>query len=217
MTSIRTEADVRITSLRRRVLLVGGAIPVAIAGVASAVMASWIPELPDQIAVHWNSSGADGFGSPWPMVFMPFGLVVAFSVFAVIAAWKPTVNGRLTSSQKIMVATSVWLSAMLSVGIGGSVAIQRGLEDASEVGDINLLILAGVASGLVLAVGAWFALPPADRNPHEGSAPEPLVLQPSERVTWSRSVRLAPAAFGVALAALGAGVLAVVLPAPASR
>src|SRR5690554_8235704 len=96
MTGARTatDADSR-TSHRRRVVLIGGVIPVAIASIAAVVMISWIPELPDPIAVHWSGSGADGFGSAWPMVLLPLGLVSAFSVFAVIKIGRASCRERV--------------------------------------------------------------------------------------------------------------------------
>src|SRR5690554_3002074 len=206
-----TEADARTTALRRRVLLVGGVNPVAVATVATAVMVSWIPELPNPIAVHWSGSGPDGYGAVWPMILMPLGIVLAFSVFAVVVAWKPTANQLLTGSQKLVLVTGVWLSTMLSFAIGGSVAIQRGLQDASQAGDVGLLMLAGVGAGLVLAVPAWFLLPAIDAHPHTAAEPEPLEFRATERVSWSRTALMAPAALTVAVLALVGSLVAVVL------
>lgn len=212
-TLTKTDADARTTALRRRVLLIGGVVPVAIALAATVAMISWLPELPDPVAVHWSGSEVDGYGPAWPMVLMPAGIVLAYSVFAVLVSWKPTANQLLTGSQKFVLATGTWLSTMLSVGIGASIAIQRGLEDASQAGDVGPFILAGAAAGLVLAVPAWFLLPAIDPSPHTAVDPEPLDLQSTERISWSRTVFIARTALIVAVAAIGAAVVAVIVTA----
>lgn len=210
-TSTATEADARTTDLRRRVLLVGGLIPVLIAAIATATMVSWITELPDPIAIHWSGSSADGFGPVWLMVFLPLCLVVAFSAFAVLSARKPTANGVLTGSQKIVLVTSVWMSTLLAVGVGGSVFIQRGLQDAADAGGVGWFMLAGALGGLLLAVPAWFLLPATDPSPHAAIDPEPLELHATERVSWTRTVLLATAALVVALIAIAGAIVAVLI------
>src|SRR5690554_2531428 len=207
-----TGADARTTH-RRRLVLIGGVIPVAIAAIGAAAMISWIPELPDPIAVHWSGSGPDGFGQAWPMVLMPLGLVLAFSVFAVLISWKPTVNGLLTASQKLVLVTSIWLSTLLSVGIGGSVFIQRGLDDATQAEEVGWFLLAGVLGGLLLAVPAWFLLPATDPSPHTAIDPEPLELHETERVSWTRTVLIATAALIIAVVALCGAIAAVIITA----
>jgi hypothetical protein len=194
-TSTATDADARTTH-RRRLVLIGGVVPVAIASIAAAAMISWIPELPDPIAVHWSGSGADGFGPAWSIVLLPLGLVLAFSVFAVMISWKPTVNGLLTASQKLVLVTSIWLSTLLSIGIGGSVFIQRGLEDATQAEDVG-----------------WFLLPATDPSPHTAIDPEPLELHETERVSWTRTVLIATAALVVAMVALCGAIVAVIVTA----
>lgn len=204
------EADACMASLRRRVLVVGGVVPVLIAAIATVLMISWIPQLPDPVAIHWSGSGPDGYGSVWMSVLLPLGIVLTFSLFAVLTAWKPTVNSLLTSSQKVVLVTSIWMSVLLSVGIGGSVFIQRGLADASQANDIGWHLVAGALGGLLVAAPAWFLLPAADRNPHTATNPEPITVQATERVSWSRAVLIAPAALAIALAAMVAAMVAVI-------
>src|SRR5690606_49746 len=155
----------------------------------------------------------DGFGPAWPIVLLPLGLVLAFSVFAVMISWKPTMNGLLTGSQKLLLVTSIWLSTLLSIGIGGSVFIQRGLEDASQAEDVGWFLLAGTLGGLLLAVPAWFLLPATDPSPHTAIDPEPLELHETERVSWTRTVLIATAALVVAIVAFCAAIVAVIVTA----
>lgn len=185
----RTDSDQQRRT-RRLALLVGGAVPVAIAVVTAVLMISWLPELPDPIAVHWSGAEPDGFGPAWLVLVLPGGITLLYSAFAVGSARSTTEAGLLTWNQKFVLVTGVWLSALLNVGIGGSLEAQRGLADASMVGDIGWLLLAGAGIGLVLAGAAWFILPPSGYSGMDVDEPEPLALAPSERVSWSRTVRL---------------------------
>lgn len=177
---------------RRAIVVVGAIIPVAIAGFAAFLMISWLPELPDPIAVHWSGAGPDRYGPALPQMFLPLGLAVFFSAIMVGAAWRLQPSGRPTGIQKFMVVTSVWLSAFLSVGIGGSVAVQRGLSDATETGAIGWEMGLGAGISLVLASGAWFLLPAADTSITMGVTPRAVPLSGSERVSWSQVVTISP-------------------------
>ena len=214
MTTSQPQSQLRVQGdTRRRAVIIGGVIPVLIALVSAIAMVFWIPELPDPIAIHWSGDAADGFGPVWLMVLMPLAIVLVFSAFSVGGAWKTTANGLLSGSQKIVLATSVGLSAMLSGGVGWSVAIQRGLEDAAQAGALNPLVLIGA----VLAVPAWFLLPKTDATPHTVAEPQPLEVAASERVSWSRVVRLAPGAFAlvaVVLALAGGSIVFTATVAP---
>ena len=188
-----TEPQAPSRSTRRRVVLVGGVIPVAIAVVGTVLMLSWMPELPDPVATHWSGSEPDGFGPAWMLALTPLAIALAYSALAVGTSWSPTPRGSITPNQKFLLVTGVWLSAFLTVGITRSLSIQRGLADASEVGSgdaVGLSLLIGCILGLALAVPAWFLLPRADTEYAEAPDAEPLAVAETERVSWSRIVRL---------------------------
>jgi hypothetical protein len=187
-------------STRRRAILVGGVIPVAISLAGTVLMLSWMPELPDPVATHWSGSEADGFGPAWLLALTPLGIALAFAAFALWGAWSQTPSGRLTANQKFLLVSGVWLSVLLTVGITQSLSIQRGLADASKVGSgdaVGLSLLIGCVLGLALAVPAWFVLPRADTEHAEVPDAEPLAVGETERVSWSRTVRLGGVALGV--------------------
>jgi hypothetical protein len=189
-------------STRVRAILLGGVVPLALAIVATALMLAWIPELPDPIAVHWSGAGPDGFGPAVPFLFLPLGITVLFGVFAVAVARRPAPSGRPTWNQKILVTAALWLSALLSVGIGGAVAVQRGLSDAHEAPDAGPLLALGAGVGLLLAVAGWFLLPPGETVDEAGKTPRPLAIEGDERVSWMRTARLGNTALVVVLFAL---------------
>ncbi len=181
--------DRRRHSTHIRSIIVGGTLPVAIGLAATLLMASWIPELPDPIAVHWSGAGPDGFGPAVPYLFMPLAFVVVYSVFAVMMSWKTTPSGSLASGQKLVLVAGVWMSTMLGIGIGGSVEFQRGLSDAKDAPDVGITLAIGGGVGLVVAAVAWFLLPPADEAQPSGAVPKSVDLRGGERLSWSHSTR----------------------------
>lgn len=174
-----------------RTLIIGGVLPITIALVATLLMMSWLPELPDPIAVHWSGAGADGFGPALPFMLTPLAIVLAFSVFVVATSWRTAPSGALLFNQKILVVMAVLLSTMMSVGFVGSIAVQRGLAEAKESPDVGVLLAIGAAAGVVLAVASWFLLPPGVSSAVEvGQQPKPVDLYGGERLSWSHTARL---------------------------
>lgn len=200
-------------STHLRVILVGAVVPTAIALAAALLMVSWLQELPDPIAVHWEGKGANGFGPALPFILAPLVISVLFSIFAVSMSWRTAPSGQLIYNQKILLATSVWLSTFLSVGFAGSVSVQRGLTDAHDAPDVGAFMAAGVGAGIVLAGASWFALPKGASSITEaGKHPKPVDLRGDERLSWSHTARLGNAALtliGVSLAvAIGGTIFA---------
>jgi hypothetical protein len=173
---------------RNRIALIAIGVPaiVALAGIASAL--SWIHELPDPVAVHWGATGIpDGFGSAvlivalLPAIGLIFGGAVALSLARMRAVTRPSWTPR------ILVVTSVWLSVFLTyVGVG-SLAMQRGLADAAEAGNVLPVLGVGFAVSIVPAVVTWFVTPrPLVIEATKSSAPT-MALGSTERVYWSRT------------------------------
>ncbi|GAA3741731.1 hypothetical protein GCM10022239_16700 [Leifsonia bigeumensis] len=212
-----TDTARQTKATRLRAIVIGTVVPIAVALVTVALLVSWMPQLPDPIAVHWSGAGPDGFGSAMPFILLPLGITVVFSAFAAVWSWRSTPSGRLTWNQKFLVVTSLWLAALLNVGIGGSVAIQRGLADAHDAQGVGPWFAVGVGAGFVLAVAGWFLLPPAERVGQAGTSPRPVDVQGQERVSWSRSARLGTVALVVVALTLVVAIGAVVVAAFASR
>ncbi|AWB89465.1 DUF1648 domain-containing protein [Homoserinimonas hongtaonis] len=186
-----TDLARRIHNTRIRATLVGGVFPALVGFIGAAVAASWIPEVPNPAAIHWSGSGPDGFGSPWQLVFIMFVVPVGFAVFAATSTWKTTDAGLLSANQKAIAVTGPWLASIIAIGVGGSLAIQRGFADAHDVPDAGPALLLGFIVGFALAGLAWFVLPPVDRTPVAGIEPTPIVAASTERVSWTRNVSMA--------------------------
>ncbi len=173
---------------RARLMAVAVVVPIVIALASSLVIISWIPSLPAEVAIHWNSGGVDGVGSPWQLVAILLGTIGLFSGVMAFSFSALPANGRPTLTQKGLAVTSLWLALLLGVGIAGSVAAQRGLSDVTQAPDPLPWLLLGMALGLLAAAAAWFVLPRADRTPPYALDVEPLELAPTERAFWTGTV-----------------------------
>lgn len=201
------QADIhqaRVT--RSRVVLLGIVLPLVIATAGALLMISWIPELPNPVASHWGSGGVDGTGSPWLLAVMPLGITALFSVFVYVGALREsTPSGLPTVNQKLIAAMGSGLALFLTIGIGGSVAAQRGLETAAAAPDPWMWPLVGAVLGVALAAVVWLVLPRADRSGPEGLPVETLEVSATERLFWTGEVSMKP--FGLALIGVAAGIL----------
>ena len=176
---------------RRGIVLLAGITPVALAAAGSALMVSWIPALPSPIAIHWDSSGTpDGYGSVGGnaalvlVIVGVFGGLISFAVSTAPATVLPT------KTPKLLVATSVWIGAFLTIGIVGSVALQRGLDDAAAAGSPITALIAGALVASALGAGAWFCVPSAALlNDTTSSSVGALDLATDERVRFSETLR----------------------------
>lgn len=207
------------TLTRTRLVAVGAALPIVIAAVASGLMLGRLPQLPDPVAVHWTGSGPDGFGPAWSLPALLLGMVVLYTALAVGISWPATVTGRLAPNQKFLLAVGTGLSTMLGIGLASMLDIQRGLGAATEATDsfaVGRGLIIGAAVGVGFAAIAWSLLPKAGATDDSVIEPAPLELATSERVTWSRTIRLSLSAVVVIAVAVGFAVVAVVWTAVAA-
>jgi len=200
---------------RGRIVAIAAVVPVISALAGSALMLSWSSELPDPIAIHWDAGGnPDGYGSVGGNAALIFCIVVVFSglISAAVSTTRATVLP--TKSPQFLVATSVWLGVFLTIGIVGSVAVQRGLDDAAAAGSPVTSMIVGAVIATALAAGAWFGVPRAALlDDTTLPAITALELATHERVQFSETLRpsrgsiyllvLLPVAVVVALAVFG--------------
>jgi uncharacterized membrane protein len=185
--------------------------------VGTGMMLSWIPELPDPLAVHWNAGGTpDGFGSLAGLILMLVGYTAVFSVIVVGSLAVQRATPQVSTRPRLLVAITVWLAATMTFGVTGLVAAQRGLTDAAETGSVVAPFVAGVVVGIVLGAVAWFLtpLPMALDDETTGEAQQVLDLGSNERAVWSRTARPATktvVGFSVLFVVLVASVLPVAL------
>src|SRR5690606_9687798 len=136
-------------------------------------------------------------------LWLLLGTVLAFAAFAtvvVVRSRAATVSG---GTARFLVAVSGWFSILLTILIVGSLAAQRGLEDARDAPEVNTLLGLAFLIATVIAVGLWFLAPRArEIEPEPVPEAEPLPLAASERVHWSGEARPARIVVGIAGVAL---------------
>ena len=179
---------------RRRYLLIGTVLPILISLVGAALAITWLPDLPDPVAIHWGRGGADGFGSAWVLILIPVGITGGFTLVTELALTASRRSGTLTSNDKFLIVTRHFLSVLLTVGTIGSLAVQRGLENAEDAPDIAGQLLVGAIGGVLLSAAVWFILPKAVPSRVEDETEAmPIELAADERVFWERTVHISGA------------------------
>lgn len=190
-----------------RTVIVAAVVPLLISLTAIVAILFALPDLPDPIATHWNIAGeVDGTGPVW-FAFIAVGLMpLGYSAFVLFLA-RPRAGEGITTVMRLMAATAPFLSAVLSITIGGSVVVQRGIASASDAPDIGWLVATGFGAGILLAVVSWFVLPKGEPSQ---VAEHPITAMPlgaTEKAAWMQ--RIGPSRIAVAVLSVAVGVLVI--------
>jgi len=189
--------------------IVAVALPLLVGLVAVLVQVAWLPDLPDPIAIHWGTDGADGFGPAWSSIAMTGGLTLG--LVGLFAAMLALARGQApTAIHKLLAVSSLGVTVLLAGTVTASVGVQRGLADAADAPDITPWLLASVVTALAVGAIAWFVLPKAVSPTTELSPAEPLPLVAGERSVWIAETRLSGGAVAVILLAVGFAIAATV-------
>lgn len=172
------------------------------------IVLSWRDALPDPVATHWSGgSTPDGFagltGFLVTMGVTGLGCLVLFGAIALFM-------GRTAGTLRMTAGGSIWIAGMLATITTGSLAFQRGLADAHQVGLPGWLLPTALLAPVIPAVIAALMVPADRHQPAATAIPEgaPQVpLGASARAVWLRRTSGGP---GVAIA-VGAILLVVVL------
>lgn len=179
---------------RRAFLWVGVIVPVVITLLSSAVIAIWLPQLPDPAATHWSGGGGpDGFGPAWTFLViglaLPLALIALFAAMALFSHRMPPrdPNGpQWSSTARLLGAMSLGVSAMMAVTMLASVGVQRGLSDAADAPEVTGSVFAGFGVAIVITVAGWFLQPAVSTSGAPGQEPvTPMSLAPGERAVWT--------------------------------
>ncbi|NKY34009.1 hypothetical protein HGA13_13110 [Nocardia speluncae] len=151
--------------------------------------------LPDPIATHFGTDGADGFTGRVPTMFISAGLGLGLGLLFALVLVLGARSGKLVRPDesahdpiRFMVATAWGVGAFLGVLMFAGTVANLDAADARQVGLPVLAFVAAAAIGLLLAAVGWLTAP---RTPVSAGTPyrvRPLPLSPTERVSWSRRV-----------------------------
>ncbi|TQO21031.1 uncharacterized protein DUF1648 [Rhodoglobus vestalii] len=205
-----------VTRTRRLIIVIGVVVPLLITMVGAFVMALWIPELPNPVATHWGLSGPDGYSTAGSVIALPLLVTLAFASFAAFASWRGGPHGGMLGAHKILVSTSVFLSVSITVIAAGSLAVQRGLNNAENAPGIGGIVLAALPIALLMGFFAWLMLPTAESIRSIAVPAKPVEGAATERVHFSSTTRLGPGVVIIAVVALVALALALAIQAVSS-
>ncbi|MGP6170991.1 DUF1648 domain-containing protein [Microbacterium sp. A204] len=180
---------------------VGVIVPLAIILITTVIVATWLPELPDPIAIHWGSEGVDGYGPKWMAIVLPLGVgggLVAFMTLIGVSGHRMPQSSTKSqvqpwgSTSRFLGGMNLGLALLFAFISLVMTGVQRGITDAAQAPDIAGAVW--IAFGL-LVVGAavgWFLQP---RSPEPtgdaGAAGEDIELGETERAAWFGTAAMA--------------------------
>lgn len=187
-----------IRRARAAFIWVGVIAPLCLLVIASVIIAMWMPELPDPVAIHWGTDGVNGYGPAWTYLALTLGLGGGMVVlFAAIALFSSRVPQSSRALPPVADLTPQWSQTArflggMNLGIAGafallmlvSVGVQRGLDDAAQTPDIVPWAFIGVAVGIALTILGWFLQPTVTAPDAEQRASATLNLAPREQAAW---------------------------------
>ncbi|MGV8965544.1 MAG: DUF1648 domain-containing protein [Cellulomonas sp.] len=183
----------------------GFPVVVLLAGIAVAL--SWRDVLPDPIAIHWGSDGANGYGSLTSHLTAMVAITLAMSVFLWAVGF---FAGRDALTRRFAGGMAAWFAVFMTGLLVGSLAPQRGLPDAAAAGAIGAVITGSIAAAcLASALVAWLMpadLPKPATSPIPADAPT-VHLADAAQAAWVHDATVGGArwflvAVGVVMAAI---------------
>ncbi len=200
----------RTTPFRGRTTVLALGFPLAVVAVTAAITWSWRSQMPDPIAVHWGTDGADGFGSFSSHVI---ALTIVPAATSILLWALGFFAGRESFTRRIAVALSVWFALFFSGISLATLGVQRGVSDARNAGSISTPLAIVFAVTACVAAGAAWLMPPDPRLPTGAPVPAAaarLELQPGELPTWTRDVTFRGLAGSIVAVLAGVTIIGVV-------
>lgn len=186
---------------RRRFLLVAVAVPAVMVAAALVLQLIAMPSLPNPVAVHWGSSGPDGFAPPWLPLLLT--VLLGAGIPALMAGSSIPGLGDAGSGHRFMGAVIPAITAMLCMMLTWGQLMQSGLPDAAQAPGVGMPVLYSVLAAFAVGAGCWFVQPKPEPAP--AAVPErPLPLAEGERALWFRETTLALPALLLILGAVTA-------------
>lgn len=185
-----------------RFVLVAVVLPAVIVTSGVVVMLAALPALPDPVATHWDAGGApDGFGRPWVPIVLLAGTGLGIPLLLALLTLPALRRGDRGGAYRLLGATALGLSTLLTVLVAVSTVRQAGLADAAAGPSIWVPLAAAGGAAAVATVAGWFAQPRQRFEPTPAPA-VPTQLSPGERAVWLQRATMSRSGVLVLLAAL---------------
>jgi len=199
----------------RRFTLVTVTLPVILVAIAVIVQLVVLPTLPDPVAIHWGASGEpDGYASAWVSIMVTALVGLGIPLLIAVSGRGGLSRGDRGASYRLLGATALGLSTLMSVLGTSTLVMQSGLAAAADAPDIWWALIASVAGGVAAGLVGWFLQPDEPYRATTVAGGDAITLGPTERAVWLQRVQLARSGTIVLGAAL---LLMVVLTLVSSR
>ncbi|WP_280414342.1 hypothetical protein [Nocardia carnea] len=176
-----------------RLCILAGLPPILFAIPNLVLLAAAAEDLPDPLATHFSSGGADGFTGR--VATMGIAAALAIGSGALFAAMVVAGNRKGAPARRpdttldpnrLLVSSSWGVGALLGVILFASTRANVGLTDAAQATLPGWMF--PVAAVLALLCGAlgWLVAPASPVAEHAPAPAEPLPIGSTERVSWSR-------------------------------
>lgn len=171
---------------RGRRVLWGVVVPLAVLASAFLLVLSWLPQLPEEVAVHWGPQDVNRYGSVWELIGV-LGAVAALSI-SVLAGFA-LFTGRTALIRRMVLGLATGQAVLFAGLMLAPVAAQLDLApgevpDAPELGMLIGLV-AALAAGALAAGFAGKDPRMSATGPVTGAQAE---LAPDERAVWVKTV-----------------------------
>lgn len=176
---------------RARTTVLTLVVPLIMLAASVAWVISMLPALPDPVATHWGANGSpNGFGSATSTIVLMVVLVASFT----IGMWAiGFFLGSSASTRRLAAFLSVWFAVMMGGLLAGSLAMQRGLADATDAPGVGVPMAISIAAASVLGTLAALAVRPDPPQPTTVGVPDAalrLPLAAGEQAVRVRTVDL---------------------------
>lgn len=181
---LRREPATLLKTARLRFGIVALAVPLVITAIGVALILAWMPDLPDPVAIHWGTTGVDGFGPTSTYLWLMIGVGLGIPVLLAVMTFA---TGRESwgATARFMGGLAAGMSAFALVLCLGSVALQRGLEDATQTPGIGGVIAVAFPTLLLVGAAAWAMQPRVDATPGAPlESTRAIEVVPGQRVVW---------------------------------
>src|SRR5690625_3189263 len=169
---------------RARSIGLGIGLPLIIIAATIALVFTWLPDLPQTVALHWGTQGVDRVGAVNELlisnaILIGIAVVVLFPMVVLL--------GRSALTRRMFIGLSVGIISLFCGILLTQVLTQRGISDPYTASDPGLGIALSMTISLLLGIaaallgGADPAQPARDPLP-EGTSR--LELASSARATW---------------------------------
>jgi len=193
----------------RRFVLASVAGPLLLGAIAVVTQLLALPDVPEQVAVHWGANGPDQMGPSWLFPVLTSSLSVGFIALIslpIAVSFARSENGEPPTNLRFVTATLWAVTGFFAVCLTAALYLQRGLGPSDPITGMG--DWAGIAAGfgVLAAVAGFFAAPERMLNGKSESSThvERLDISPGERLVWSRTVALKAgprfALWGIAIA-----------------